>query len=353
LDAREVQTNLIAFTGARFILSMEGFEMPITLDKALEIRSSFLSRPYEKELVQDHGDWWFFPDDVRNFSSMAMFIDKADGHFHAVRRHLLSDQLFWAYRRGFKHDVYDLEITEVYDVPATIAFLCGRLGPGLGRKFTSDDINRQLVFEPGPATKSGKLKEPLSIKNMWGLWSFEGDFYSFEPHPPFAYSLKCRSCPSPGCSEEDSKFSLPAQRTDLMNVSLREFLTEARLGEISHGATRAEVGRILGEPDPSQTRNRRLNPVWQYDHLKFDFDDNRVKFYGLAASPHFQLPPFLHFTDIDFARSLTLDILRTFARKEAIPFEEGQKNELCFRSGVRAVYHGFGEGCSVMWQWPP
>lgn len=322
--------------------------MAIPLDEAVAIRSMFLGRRYPKRLVEEHEHCWYFPNDRFCIGPTGMIVSKADGHFH-VPGGYPGEWRIWAHDHGFKHSLYDLRITRIFEKKATLAFL-----KRTGLSYVPFGNRRLSVPRPplGWRAKqhitSATLAEPLTIRNVHLDFPVIREFYLLKNDLPFAYDLIVRSCPNHGCSKEDARAVLPPPRHSPLVISLREFLLLGKWGDIKLGDRKSDVARILGKPDPDCHSHWRISQEWYYDDFKVGFKNNRVNTIGFFAPTHFRVPPSMQFSDFLLSRKTTFSQLKSFASKCAVPFHETNREEIKCPSGVSIRVHTILKSVSLL-----
>ena len=163
----------------------------ITFEQAQEIVARLYKEPwYKPEQMSEYRDWWYFP--VGYIGSLGVIVDKVDGHFNILGSAFPFEVWLWGHRRGFKHDTYDLVITEVNDYAATEDFISG-----LGLRYPT--VNSSPVAWYDPERVKSELGKAHRVFQDQRLGLKIPLFKEIEGSNYFEYDLVVRSCENEGC----------------------------------------------------------------------------------------------------------------------------------------------------------
>ena len=139
----------------------------------------------------------------------------------------------------------------------------------------------------------------------------------------------------------------------VIRASLKELITDGRLGPIRLGTARAVIAELLGEPDDyssnSGTRQRkRLAPaIWKYGDIELHFTDSTDQLY-LIFLEHFTVPSGGTKLQLDpwiIQQSLTADTLQQALAHDHIsvqsnrqPYNDRETVRLCTGVGVEFLF---------------
>lgn len=112
-----------------------------------------------------------------------------------------------------------------------------------------------------------------------------------------------------------------------MRASLREFLTEGRLGPIAFSITKATIRQWLGTGgnvdryDPKGRRRKNLYTTWQYGQLQLGFNHDILTFIGLYFRDQTSLPPTMSIEGYYPTEETTLEDMIAYLEAEGIRHE--------------------------------
>jgi hypothetical protein len=142
--------------------------------------------------VFEYPDWWYFPPKQTIIGSCGIVIDKADGHYNVLGSAFHPELWLWGHARGFKHDTYDLIITEIRDRNAAEKFI-----RALNLRYPT--VNAPYVRWYQPQQIALELSQPTPTFQDQRLGLKIPMFKEAEATGYFSYELVVRSCENYGC----------------------------------------------------------------------------------------------------------------------------------------------------------
>jgi hypothetical protein len=140
--------------------------------------------------IDEYVDCWYFP--VDGVGTGGVIVDRADGHANWLGSALGVEDWLWGHRHGFKHDTYDIAITNVVDMERTVDVLAR-----FGFRFPHVDATPVEWFNRERMAAVLKEAEPVIRHQRLGLKI--PAFRELGTSAPFRYSLSVTGCTDERC----------------------------------------------------------------------------------------------------------------------------------------------------------
>ena len=138
----------------------------------------------------------------------------------------------------------------------------------------------------------------------------------------------------------------------MIKITLKEFLTEGRLGDIVFGIEKRDLQQVLGYPD-AFSDPKSMRQIWKYGSLQVSFENNILDFIGIYFQNQERLPAQLEITGYFPTKLAGFTEFKQYLTQEGIPFEvnsvltfESQK-VLVVGLGIDVIFNNTNELDSI------